>query len=90
MIERVIRTLKEQCVDLTCPQQHAMRVIVHWIQFHNHRRNHQTLGMNIPAEAYTLGAGLCRSRWINTRSRPTDREGIRCMCSRAHPRSLWP
>ncbi|UEQ17183.1 integrase core domain-containing protein [Xanthomonas phaseoli pv. manihotis] len=58
MIERVIRTLKEQCVhrhrfeSLT----HAMRTIGDWIHFYNHQRPHQALKMKTPAEAYALAA----------------------------------
>ncbi|AXT46025.1 IS3 family transposase [Chromobacterium haemolyticum] len=58
MVERVIRTLKEQCVhrhrfeSLT----HASRVIADWIGFYNHRRPHQALGMKTPAMAYQLAA----------------------------------
>ncbi|HMM45914.1 MAG TPA: integrase core domain-containing protein [Candidatus Macondimonas sp.] len=29
-----------------------MRVIGDWIQFYNHRRPHQALGMKTPAEAH--------------------------------------
>ena len=56
MVERLIRTLKEQCVHRHRfeTQQHAMRVIGDWIQFYNHRRPHQALGMKTPAEAYAL------------------------------------
>ncbi|MBN8214010.1 MAG: transposase, partial [Xanthomonadales bacterium] len=32
------------------------RVISDWIQFYNHRRPHQALGMKTPAEAYALAA----------------------------------
>ncbi|WP_231478332.1 IS3 family transposase [Pseudoxanthomonas suwonensis] len=58
MVERVIRTLKEQCVHRHRfeSQQHATRVIGDWIQFYNHRRPHQALGMKTPAEAYALAA----------------------------------
>jgi putative transposase len=58
MVERVIRTLKEQCAHRHRfeTQQHAMRVISDWIQFYNHRRPHQALGMKTPAEAYALAA----------------------------------
>lgn len=58
MVERVIRTLKEQCIHRHRfeTQQHAMRVIADWIQFYNHRRPHQALGMKTPAEAYALAA----------------------------------
>ncbi|MDY1547504.1 IS3 family transposase [Luteibacter sahnii] len=58
MVERVIRTLKEQCVhrhrfeSLT----HAMRTISDWIHFYNHQRPHQALKMKTPAEAYALAA----------------------------------
>ena len=58
MVERVIRTLKEQCAHRHRfeSQQHAMRVIGDWIAFYNHRRPHQALGMKTPAEAYALAA----------------------------------
>ena len=58
MVERVIRTLKEQCAHQHRfeTQQHASRVIGDWIQFYNHRRPHQALGMKTPAEAYALAA----------------------------------
>lgn len=58
MVERVIRTLKEQCAHRHRfeSQQHANRVIGDWIQFYNHRRPHQALGMKTPAEAYALAA----------------------------------
>lgn len=58
MVERLIRTLKEQCVHRHRfeNQRHAMRVIGDWIQFYNHRRPHQALGMMTPAEAYALAA----------------------------------
>ncbi|MFZ9430059.1 MAG: IS3 family transposase [Burkholderiaceae bacterium] len=58
MVERVIRTLKEQCAHRHRfeSQQHAGRVIGDWIHFYNTRRPHQSLGMKTPAEAYTLAA----------------------------------
>lgn len=58
MVERLIRTLKEQCVHRRRfeSQQHASRTIGDWIQFYNHRRPHQALGMKTPAEAYALAA----------------------------------
>jgi putative transposase len=58
MVERVIRTLKEQCVHRHRfeSQQHASRVIGDWIQFYNTRRPHQALGMKTPAEVYQLAA----------------------------------
>lgn len=58
MVERVIRTLKEQCTHRHRfeSHQHASRVISDWIQFYNHRRPHQALGMKTPAEVYALAA----------------------------------
>ena len=58
MVERLIRTVKEQCVHRHRfeNQRHAMRVIADWIQFYNHRRPHQALGMKTPAEAYAIAA----------------------------------
>jgi len=56
MVERVIRTIKEQCIHRHRfeSQQHAMRAIGDWIQFYNHQRPHQALGMKTPAEAYAF------------------------------------
>lgn len=58
MVERVIRTLKEQCIH--CRRfdsiQHATRAIGDWISFYNHRRPHQALDMKTPAEAFALAA----------------------------------
>lgn len=58
MVERVIRTLKEQCVHRQRFEtlQHASRVIGDWIGFYNTRRPHQALGMKTPAEAFALAA----------------------------------
>ena len=58
MVERVIRTLKEQCAHRHRFEslQHASRVIGDWIQFYNHRRPHQALKMMTPAEAFALAA----------------------------------
>lgn len=58
MIERVIRTLKEQCVHRHRFEsiQHATRVIADWISFYNNRRPHQALAMRTPAEAFRLAA----------------------------------
>jgi putative transposase len=58
MIERVIRTLREQCVHRHRfeTQQHASRVIGEWIRFYNTRPPHQALGMKTPAMAYALPA----------------------------------
>ena len=52
MIERFIRTLKEQCVHRQRFEsiQHANRVLADWIGFYNHQRPHQSLGMRSPVE----------------------------------------
>ena len=56
MIERVIRSLKEQCIHRHRFEslQHASRVVGDWISFYNNRRPHQALGMKTPAEAFAL------------------------------------
>lgn len=58
MVERVIRTLKEQCIHRHRFEsiQHANRVIGDWISFYNHHRPHQALAMRTPAEAFRLAA----------------------------------
>lgn len=58
MVERVIRTFKEQCAHRQRFEtlQHASRAIGDWIGFYNNRRPHQALGMRTPAEAYALVA----------------------------------
>lgn len=54
MVERVTRSLKEQCIHRQRFEtlQHANRVINNWIHFYNHRRTHQTLTMKTPAQTY--------------------------------------
>ncbi len=58
MVERVIRTLKEQCIHRHRFEslQHATRIIGDWIHFYNNRRPHQALGMKTPAQAFKLAA----------------------------------
>jgi putative transposase len=58
MVERVIRTLKEQCVHRHRFEsiQHAARAIGDWIQFYNTRRPHQALAMRTPVKAFRLAA----------------------------------
>ena len=56
LVERVIRTLKEQCLHRCETRQHASRVISDWVKFYNTRRAHQALGMETPAQAYALAA----------------------------------
>ena len=54
MVERVIRTLKEQCVHghRFESQVHALRVIADWIAFCNQQRPHQVMKMMTPDAAY--------------------------------------
>jgi putative transposase len=56
MIERVIRTLKGQCVHRHRFEslQLASRAIGDWIHFYNNQSPHQALGMKTPAEAFKL------------------------------------
>ena len=58
MMERLIRSLKEQCVHRQRFESlaHASRAIGDWIQFYNHRRPHQALDMRTPTEAFKLAA----------------------------------
>ena len=58
MVERVIRTLKEQCAHQQRFEtlQHASRVIGDWLQFYNQKRPHQALKMKTPAQAYAQAA----------------------------------
>ena len=58
MMERLIRSLKEQCVHRQRFESlaHAGRAIGDWIQFYNHIRPHQALAMRTPNEAFKLAA----------------------------------
>ena len=58
MVERVIRTLKEQCAHRYRFEtlQHTSRVIGDWIGFYNNRQPHQALGMKTPAQTFALAA----------------------------------
>ena len=58
MVERLIRTIKEQCIwmhnfeSLT----EARFAIGKWIEFYNNERPHQVFKLKTPAEAYALAA----------------------------------
>ena len=54
LMERAIRSVKEQCVHRHRFEtlQHASRVIGDWIGFYNQRRPHQALGMSTPEQTY--------------------------------------
>lgn len=56
VVERVIRTVKEQCLHRRRFEilQHASRVIADWIQFYNRRRPHQAPNTRTPAKAFAL------------------------------------
>ncbi|WP_197457653.1 IS3 family transposase [Snodgrassella sp. CFCC 13594] len=56
MVERLIRTIKEQCVHRHSFEslQHANWVLSDLIQFYNKVRPRQALGMKTPAEVYAL------------------------------------
>lgn len=58
MVERVIRTLKEQCVHRYRfeRRQHASQAIGDGTGFYNHQRPHQALKMRTAAEADALAA----------------------------------
>jgi putative transposase len=58
MVERVIRTLQDQCIHRQRFDsiQRAARAIGDWISFYNTRRPHQALHMKPPAEAFALAA----------------------------------
>jgi AraC-like DNA-binding protein len=64
MVERVIRTLKEQCIH--CQRfdslQHAGRIIGDRIQYYNDRRSDQAPDMKSPAEALGLGPRTVQRR----------------------------
>jgi len=58
MMERLIRSLKEQCVHRHRFESlaHASRAIGDWIQFYNRKSPHQALAMRTPNEALKLAA----------------------------------
>lgn len=58
MVERVIRTIKQQCIHRQRFDsiQHDTRAIGDRISFYNNRRPHQALGLKTPAEAFALAA----------------------------------
>ena len=56
MVERLIRTIKEQCIYHHRFEsiRQAERIIADWIQFYNEERPHQSLGMKSPTECFKL------------------------------------
>ena len=58
MVERLIRTIKEQCIWLHRFESidEANRVLGYWIDWYNQHRPHQALGMKTPREVYQLAA----------------------------------
>ena len=58
IVERMIRTRKEQCVHRQRVDgiQHAARATKDWVSFYDNRRKHQARGLKTPAAAYALAA----------------------------------
>lgn len=58
MVERVIRTIMEQCIHRQHFDsiQHATRAMGDWISVYNTKRPHHALDMKTPAEAFALAA----------------------------------
>ncbi len=58
MMKRLIRSLKEQCVQRQRFESlsHASRAISDWITFYNTKRPHQALNMKTPYETFELAA----------------------------------
>ena len=58
MVERLIRTIKEQCIYLHRFEsiKHAQIVLANWIRFYNEERPHQSLGMKTPSNSFKLVA----------------------------------
>ena len=58
MVERLIRTIKEQCIYHHRFEniRNAERIIADWIRFYNEERPHQSLGMKSPSESFKLAA----------------------------------
>lgn len=56
LVERVIRTIKEQCVHRQRFEtlQHAARVLGDWIGFYNQKRPHQALKMKTPNQTFGM------------------------------------
>jgi putative transposase len=56
LVERVIRTIKKQCVHRQRFEtlQHTSRVIGDWIGFYKQKRPHQALRMSIPNQAFAI------------------------------------
>ena len=55
MVERLIRTIKEQCVYHHRFEnvRHAEKIIADWIRFYNEERPYQSLGMKSSSESFT-------------------------------------
>ena len=56
LVERVIRTIKEQCVHRQRFEtlQYASRVLGDWIGFYNQKRPHQALRMKTPNQVFEM------------------------------------
>ncbi|WP_075791253.1 integrase core domain-containing protein [Massilia putida] len=60
MVQRVTRTLQEQCVHRHRVEtfEHASRNVGGWIRFYNNQRPHQALGGEPPIEVSRFAAQL--------------------------------
>jgi len=58
MIERLFRTMKEQCIWLHNFKsfEEAQAIIGQWVMWYNTQRPHQALNMKTPKQAYQLAA----------------------------------
>jgi putative transposase len=58
MVERLIRSVKEQCLWLHnfASLDEARQALGAWFKYDNEQRPHQALGMKTPRETYKLAA----------------------------------
>ena len=58
MVERLIRSVKEQCLWLHnfASLEEARQALGAWFRYYNEQRPHQALGMKTPREVYQLAA----------------------------------
>ncbi len=58
MVERLIRSVKEQCLWLHnfASLDEARQALGVWFRYYNEQRSHQALGMKTPRETYQLAA----------------------------------
>ncbi|MDQ3565764.1 MAG: integrase core domain-containing protein [Pseudomonadota bacterium] len=71
--ERVIRSLRRECLDLLIPltQLHLLRTVKDWTSYYNTARPHMSLGPGIPSPPGTLPVAL-----IAHRHRPPEKQRV--------------